>query len=170
MPRHYRTTRTGSKPRYLWVPARDVENAVVATMVQTADLLAAVLNDAARETGPGMVIERVIGSITVASQVVGSGGDFALGIIVAPEAGFASIPAPLSEINDYLVWVSGRFPTGANEQSAGVFQADELTYQFDVRSRRRLRSVGDEVRGVVSNLNSTSMIFSIATRILLRVT
>jgi len=165
-----RVVRSGSKPRYVWLPARDNENAVASATVQSSDLLAAYIGDAGRNTGPGMVLERVLGSLTVESQTTGTGGDFTMGIIVAPEGGFGAIPSPSAEINDYLVWISGRFPSGANEQAAGVFQPDQMTYQFDVRSRRRLRSIGDGCFGIVQNLNSTSMLWTLNTRILMRVT
>jgi len=172
MPRHYRNTGRsgGSRPRYVWVPARDNENAVVSATVQTDDLLANYNVDAGREIGPGFVIERILGTMQVASQVDGSGGDFTAGLLVVPEGSLGAFPDPSAEINDYLVWISGMFTTGVNEQSAGVFQPDELLYTFDVRSRRRIRSMGDECRFFVRNPNSTSMLFTINTRILLRVT
>ncbi len=163
------TRRTGPRPRYSWVPARDNENTVVSGQVVSTDLLDRYRLDSLREPGPGMVVERIIGSLTVASQVTGSGGDFTMGISVAPEGGWSSAPNPSDEIQDWLLWLSGRFPTGANEQSAGVFQPDEMTYQFDVRARRRLRGMADEVLAVVRNPNSTSMIWTLNTRILLRV-
>ncbi len=164
-----RMVRTGQKPRYMWLPARDVENTTQSTTSQSTDLLLAMNADGGRFTAPGMVIERVLGSLTVESQVVGTGGDFAFGIIVAPEGGFSAVPQPQSEINDYLVWISGLFPSGANEQAAGVFQADQLVYQFDVRSRRRLRSVGDGAFGLMQNPNSTTVLWSLHTRILVRI-
>jgi len=168
MPRHY-TRGSGAKPRYLWVPARDVENTVASGIGQSDDLLTAYVTDALRETGPHMTIERIIGSLTVESQVDGSGGDFTMGITVAPEGSFGTIPSPSTEIHNWMVWLSGRFSSGVNEQSAGVFQPDQLTYQFDVRARRKFRMVGEEVRAEVQNNNSTSMLWSLNTRILLRI-
>jgi len=172
MPRHFRTnmSRSGSKPRYVWVPARDVENAVAASTVQTDDFLANYNVDAGREVGPGFVIERILGNFQVESQTTGTGGDFTAGLLVVPEGSLGAFPDPTAEINDYLVWITGFFPSGANEQAAGVFQPDQAEYKFDVRSRRRIRSMGDECRWFVRNANSTTMVFSINTRILLRVT
>jgi len=164
------TRRSGARPRYVWVPARDVENTVVSGITNSVDLLGNYLVDSGRETGPGMVIERILGSLTVESQVVGSGGDFVMGIRTQPEGGVTSSPSPDIEIHDWLVWVSGRFPTGANEQAAGVFQADQMTYQFDVRSRRKLHAMGDEVVATITNRNSDSMLWTLNTRILMRVT
>jgi len=165
-----RFVRSGPKPRYVWVPARDVENTVSSGRVVSIDLLGVYASDALRETGPGMVVERIIGSLTVESTTVGTGGDFSMGLAVTPEGGFGSTPGVATEIVDWLAWVSGRFPSGANEQAAGVFQADQMTYQFDVRSRRRLRSIGDELLAVVENNNSTVMLWTLQTRTLMRVT
>ncbi len=166
-----RMARTGPRPRYVWVPHNDPDNALGAGLtVQTDDLLSAYVTDALRETGPGMVVERILGSITIASQVVGSGGQFTLGISVAPESSWASIPRPQTEVHDWLVWVSGEFSQNAMESASGIFTPNTLTYQFDVRSRRRLRSMGDEVRGVLQNEDETLAIFSLQTRILMRVT
>jgi len=169
MVRHFSRSRTGTCPRYAWVPARDVENTVVSSLTNSVDLLANYVADAGRETGPGYTIERILGSITVESQVNGSGGDFIMAIRTQPEGGLTSTPAPDTEVHDWLVWISGRFSSGVNEQAAGVFQPDQLTYQFDVRSRRRLRGMGDEVVATVVNRNATSMLWSINTRILVRV-
>jgi len=102
-----RMVRSGSRPRYVWVPARDAENTTQSTTSQSVDLLGNYLVDAGRAVGPGMVVERILGSLTVESQVVGTGADFAFGILVGPEGGFATLPDPLLEINDYLVWLSG---------------------------------------------------------------
>ncbi len=171
MPRHYNTGRArGPRPRYVWVPGRIVEDVATAATVQTTDVLANYNVDAGREVGPGMVIERIIGSMQVESIVTGSGGDFAAGLLVVPEGSLGSFPDPQTEINDYLVWIGGFFPSGANEQAAGTFQPDQWEYRFDVRSRRRIRSMGDEVRWFVRNPNSTGRLFNIQTRILLRVT
>jgi len=161
--------RSGPRPRYAWVPARDPENTVASSRAVSIDLLGAYLTDSGRDTGAGMVIERIIGSLTVESQTNGSGGDFAMGITWAPEGGHGTSPVPQSQVWDWLVWVSGNFPSGVNEQAAGVFQPDQMVYQFDVRSRRRLRAIGDEVRAVVQNPNATSMLWTLQTRILLRV-
>jgi len=168
MPR--RMVRTGSRPRYVWIPARDAENTTQSTTSQSIDLLGNYLVDAGRAIGPGMVVERILGSLTIETQVVGTGADFIFGIIVAPEGGFATLPDPSLEINDYLVWLSGNAPSGVNEQAAGVFQPDQTTMQFDVRSRRRLRSVGDAVFGLFRNPNSTTILWTLNTRILVRVT
>ncbi len=165
-----RQIRTGPKPRYVWVPGRDVENTTSSGTSVTTDLLATYASDAARSTGPGMVIERILLTMIVESQTVGTGGDFTAGLLLAPEGGFLSTPQPETEINDYLVYIMGLFPSGVNEQAAGVFQADQAVYMADVKSRRRLRSMGDQVLGIVRNSNSTSMLWTIKTRILLRVT
>jgi len=170
MPRHYGTRgRTGPRPRYLWVPARDVENTVASAIGQSDDLLGAYVADAARETGPHMTIERIIGTLTVEASTVGSGGDFTMGITMAPEGGFASVPAPQTEIHDWMVWVSGLFSDEASETAAGVFTAAQLVYKFDVRSRRRLRSIGEEIRAEVQNANAATLLWSLATRTLVRI-
>jgi len=165
-----RMVRSGSRPRYVWIPARDAENTTQSTTSQSIDLLGNYLVDAGRAVGPGMVVERILGSLTVESQVVGSGADFVFGILVGPEGGFATLPDPSLEIYDYLVWVSGQAPADANEQAAGVFQANQSTMQFDVKSRRRLRGIGDGVFGLFRNPNSTTILWTLKTRILLRVT
>jgi len=122
MPRHYRNQRnSGNRPRYVWVPGRDVENSVAATTVQTIDFLGNYNIDAGREVGPGFVVERILGNFQVESQTVGTGGDFIAGLLVVPEGSLAAFPDPAVEINDYLVWIAGFFPSGANEQAAGVF-------------------------------------------------
>jgi len=169
MPR--RMVRTGSRPRYVWVPFMQDFIALGGTGVAgTTDLLAAYVTDALRETGPGMVIERVIGSVTTASQVVGVGGQFTLGLGVAPEGGWSSAPRPQTEINDWLVWVSGDFSQNAIESAAGTFTPKTQTFHFDVRARRRLRAIGDEVLGIAQSESETLSIFSLQTRILMRVT
>jgi len=169
MPRHYTRGRTGSKPRYVWVPARDVENAIASGLSQSTDLLAEYPNQALRETGPHMTIERIIGSLIVESQTNGSGGDFQMGITMAPPGGFGGAPNPVTELHDWMVWLSGMFSSGVNEQAAGVFQPDQTVYQFDVRTRRKLRSVGDEIRAEVNNSNSTSLLWSLNIRTLIRI-
>ena len=62
MARHYgkRGMVRASKPRYVWVPAQTTEAGVTSGVTSSADLLAAYVSDAAREIGPGFVIERVI--------------------------------------------------------------------------------------------------------------
>jgi len=169
MPRNRNVVRSGSRPRYVWVPARDVENTTIATTTQSIDLLGNYLNDAGRATGPGMVVERILGSLIVEASTIGSGGDFAFGIITAPEGGFATLPDPIAEINDYLVWISGVCSDEASETAAGVFHAKQLVYQFDVRSRRKLHSIGDGVFGLFRNANAVTMLWSVNTRILMRV-
>jgi len=164
--------RRGPRPRYVWVPGRDVENSIASGTDQTADLLANYVTDTGRQTGPGFVIERILGSLIVESQTNGSGGDFALGITTVVDGGFVAGGAPdvQADMHDWLVWISGGFSSGVNEQAAGVFQPDQWVYRFDVKARRRLRATRDEVRGVMRNPNSTSLLWSLQTRILMRVT
>ncbi len=171
MPRHTgRRMVRGSKPRYVWVPGRDNENATVSSVGITGDLLTAYVADAARETGPGMVIERQIGWLQVESQVTGSGGDFAFGIMLGPEGGIAQNPLVQSEIENWIVTILGAFPSGANEQAAGVFQPDQAEYKWDVKTRRRFDKMGQEMIGFFHNPNSTSCLWSVQTRTLVRVT
>ena len=166
-----RMVRTGPKPRYVWVPGFDLNNALAGSArVTTGDLLAVYLTDSSRDTGPGMVIERILGSISIASQVVNSGGQFTLGLSVANEGSWGSVPSPSLEIHDWIVWLSGDYSQNAQEGAIGIFTPKLKTYNFDVRSRRRLRAIGDEVIGVIENLDETLVIYSIQTRILMRVT
>jgi len=167
-----RTIRTGPRPRYAWAPGYDFNNAgATSGLNQSTDLLNSYVTDAQRETGPGMVIERILGSFTVASQVVGVGGAFTLGLIVSPEGGHTTPPLPQTEIADWLVWLSGEIPQTSIESSAAAFTPLMKTYTFDVRVRRRLRAMGDEVRAVVENSEEApTWLWTIQTRILLRVT
>ena len=168
-----RTIRSGPKPRYAWVPAQDLNNAIAdGSITSSIDLLGNYLGDTNRDVGPGMVIERIIGSLGVVSQTVGVGASFIMGLLLVPEGGLASTPNPGTEINDYLLWISGFVPQTAHETGpAGTFTPERALYQFDVRVRRRIRSVGDEVRGFYSNPSEGIIpLVSWNTRILLRVT
>jgi len=169
MPKHYNRG-PSVKARYAWVPTRDVENAVVSGVQTSADLLGAYNSDVGRETGPGFVVERVIGSIIVTPTTIGDSGDWSMGISTAPEGAWFSIPSPDTEIHNWLVWMSGLFGGGGDSEfAAGSFEKGQRVYQFDVRARRKLHAVGDEVRAVVVNRNGDSMTWSLNTRILLRV-
>ena len=166
-----RRMRSGPRPRYVWVPGRVEDVALGAGLIQTADMIAVYATDALREVGPGMVIERILGSLTIASQDPGMGGQFTMGISLVSEGGWAATPNPELEIVDWLVWLSGDYSRNTIESSPGTFTPVAKNYQFDVRARRRIRAIGDEVRGVLQNPTSETLaIFSLQTRTLIRVT
>ena len=172
MPRHFGNRRmaSGSKPRYAWVPALVSDSGVSGGTTSSPDLLAAYLSDSGRDTGPGMVIERVIGTFVLTSQTIGVASAFTIGLLVVPEGGLASNPNVDTEINSYLWWHGDQVPKEAHETAAGVFVTGQLRLNFDVRSRRRLSSMGDELRMIVDSAATPGFNFSMFTRTLLRVT
>jgi len=171
MVRHFGRGRTqGTRARYAWVPHRDVENATVSGTDFSADLLSLYLTDSGRDIGPGFVVERILGSMIVTPTTIGDSGDFTFGISTCPEGAWLSTPSPDTEIHNWLVWQSGLFGGGGDSEfAAGSFEKGQRIYQFDVRSRRKLTAMGDEVRCVFANRNGDSVTWSLNTRILLRV-
>ena len=90
MPRHTRMAR-GPRPRYTWVPGDDQANATAATSInQSVDLLGNYLNDSGRDTGPGMVIERIMGTLVVEPGAVNTLNPFMCGLLVTTEGGIAN--------------------------------------------------------------------------------
>ena len=168
MPRHTRMTRSGPRPRYAWVPGVIPLSGVSGGVATTADLIANYLIDAGRDTGPGMVIERVLGNIVVNSQTLGVTSQWEAGLIVVPEGGRASSPALDIEVEPWLWWHGDMAPTDTYEISDLVFIKGQLRINFDVKSRRRLAGMGDELRMVVKSVASPGIDFAVHTRTLLR--
>ena len=152
----------------MWVPGDAQELAATAQTIQSADLLGNYLSNSNRETGPGMTIERIVGTISFNSLTVGSDSNFSCGLLVVPEGSLSALPLPRTESALWLWWYGGLALANANEQSAGVFQADVTQVMFDVRSRRRLTGMGDELRFVLQSGSSVGLLLSIHIRTLLR--
>jgi len=170
MVRHMR--RAGPKPRYVWVPGNDqgVTTAAASTGA-SADLLANYLNDAQRDTGPGMVVERIIGSFTVTPPAPALQDAFMAGLMVVPEGGLTSRPAAKTEIARFLWYIADETRIDASETAATVFGPTQNKYYFDVSSRQRLVNMGDELQLMFQNDTAEDILtWSIYTRTLLRVT
>jgi len=157
------------RPRYVWVPGSDVENAALLTSTNIGDdLLANYQGDVGRDTGPGFVIERVIGNLELRG-VAGTLQEFAFGLLVTDEAQ-ANVPNPADEVAAWMYFTNGNATPSASEFATGSFVVDITRREFDVHGRRRLMNVGDELSPVFQNLSSATLTWSIFTRILLRVT
>ena len=153
----------------MWVPGDAQELTATASNTQSGDLLANYLTDAGRDIGPGMTIERVVGSIQFESLVTGSDSNFSCGLLVVPEGGLTSFPASRTEVASWLWWFGGLATSAGNEQAAGVFQPLSERIQFDVKARRRFTGMGDELRFMLQSGSSVGLLLSIHVRTLIRV-
>ncbi len=172
MPTRTKTVRqTRRAPvRYAWCPASDRENTLAVGTTQSADLLASMGTDMGRETAPGMVIERIIGNLTIDGATAADEAEWTAGIRVKNEGeATASLPILDTEIGRWLWWNGGKV-AGADEIAAGVFKTKVFRYEFDVHGRWRLDDVGDELVMVIINHSSeASIIWNLWTRTLLRI-
>jgi len=174
-PRRTNFVRRGTPPRYVWVPGNDqLQTTAGATTEVSTDLISNYMSDSGRETGPGYVIERVIGLLRVVSDVTNtdvSGIPFMCGLAVTREGETSTPVIPKVEIGRFLWYLQDETPTGADEISAGVFKPKNALYQFDVHGRWRFRNMADELTLVMQNDSGEDGItWSIYTRTLLRVT
>jgi len=162
----------GPKPRYVWVPGNDqAEVTGAASLESSDDLLANFFGDSGRETGPGMVIEKIFGTLIVESGTVNSLLPFMCGLQLFGEGGVGGGISPKTEIGRFLWFMQGECAIGADEVAAGVFIPKRETFQFVVKSRARLIDMGQELRLQMQNDSvDQSLTWSIYTRTLLRVT
>ncbi len=162
----------GPKPRYVWVPGNDqAQTTAAASSEMSADLLANYFSDSGRDTGPGMVIERIIGMLIIRSTNVNEGSPFMCGLQVVGEGITALAITPKVEIGRFLWYLASECSLEANEVAAGTFISRRTFYPFEVHSRARLNNIGDEMRLAMQNDAADQVIqWAIYTRTLLRVT
>ena len=168
--RNFSKRSSGPRPRYVWVPGTNGDQGVSAGLTSSADLLGNYFADTGREVGPGMVIERIVGNVIVESQTAGTGSNYFLGLSLVDEGGWGSTPQPETEIIDLLWWWGSETNQGSTEIFAGTFRPIQTFIHFDVKSRRRIRSVGEEMRMILESSAAPGFNVVIATRTLLRVT
>ena len=170
MVRHIR--RNGPRPRYAWVPGDNQQQATgAASRANSVDLLLNYAIDAGRDIGPGMVIERVIGTLIVEPAAVNTLLPFMAGLMVVPEGSLAALPLVKTEITRFLWWHADECSIGADEVAVGTFIPKQSTFHFDVSSRQRMLNMGDELRLIMQNDAVDQVItWSVYTRTLLRVT
>jgi len=166
--RRRRQTR-GPRPRYVWLPASDRENVLAAgTTAASADLLAAMVADMSIEPTPGMVIERIIGTLSV--QPAGIDQGITAGIRVVEEGSTALLVTLDTEVARWLWWYGTALRQEVYEHSAGVFRFAWESVPFDVHGRWRLQNVGDELRLTLINHDAESAItWSLWSRTLVRI-
>ncbi len=159
--------------RYAWLPSRQ---SIVATgsgvTTSGVDLLAAMNADMGREPAPGMVIERIIGQLSVrATAETASSIPITCGIRLVEEGSTALLVTLDTEVARWLWWYGTMVNDDVAEQSAGVFRPVWGTHiPFDVHGRWRLTNVGDELRFTIANHDAEdAILWSLWTRTLVRI-
>ncbi len=128
--------------------------------------------DMGRETAPGMVIERIIGTLSVrAASENASNVPYTAAIRVVPEGDTGLTLVPDTEIGRWLWWYGTQLTTLATESAAGVFRAMwDAPVTFDVHGRWKLDNVSDTLRFMLVNHDAEDdLIWSLWTRTLLRI-
>jgi len=164
-------TRSGTPSRYVWVPGdTQIETTPANSLESSADLLVNYFNDSGRVTGPGMVIERIFGTLIVQTAVVNSVSPFMCGLQMVREDDTAVRISPKTEIGRFLWWMADECPIEASEVAAGVFIPKRAVYHFEVHSRAKLTSMAEGMRLQMQNDDGENVLtWSIYTRTLLRV-
>jgi len=159
--------------RYAWLPSSSrINSLAAATTVGSVDLLAAMNNDMGREPAPGMVIERIIGNLSLRlTAETASSAPITCGIRLVEEGSTALLVTLDTEIARWLWWYGTMIIDDVAEQSAGVFRPVWKTHiPFDVHGRWRLTNVGDELRFTMINHDAEdAILWSLWTRTLVRI-
>jgi len=172
MPRMVRQSRGFVKRapvRYAWCPAslRDVPVSG-GTTVLSADLLATMVTDMGRETAPGMVVERIIGTLVVSASLATEFVNWTAGIRVIDEGQNTPLTVD-TEIGRWLWW-SGGLAAGGSQTGTTTFRPIFYRHEFDVHGRWRLDDVGDQLKmSIINHEAEDDLLFSLWTRTLLRI-
>jgi len=159
----------GPRRKLLWVPHSEPEStSTIGAVDTTGDMLAAFLADVGAETRPGMTIMRIVGVLSVRNPAITNiqaRWTFALKLM---QENATSFPLPESEIEDFLYWTGGTDGPMGTEVATDVFAQPDRRIEFDVRSRRKLSGVGNEMIGLMQTPSGGQVVtWSIQTRTLI---
>ena len=165
------TTRTRTRtPRRIksWADVEHRNEALGANGKELSNLLVDYYTARGQTSAPGATVMRIIGSVTVKSNVASGQVDVHFGIkVVDKDFSSASIPVPYLEQSSWL-WTERIIDTNLMSFDGTNGAVNRHRIALDVGSRRRLHAADDRLMFYIFNSDATNAIaYSYDLRILL---
>jgi len=154
-------SRRGPKPRYMWM---DRQNAAETTVVAAGQALADLLGDVDPDNIRGVTVVRMILKIMIRSAAINSTFEWNQGVIPVTRDGFAAgaVPDPGVDQSAWYMQDAGSARSGANVSDGTQYQ------EYDIRTARRIVDRDTVLLHVITNNGGASLLFSLASRLLVR--
>jgi len=154
-------SRPGPRRKTRWVD-EEIDMTFTSTIQLNQDLTANIIDS----DKPGMTLIRMIGYLQFVMVVQSTGGILSMGITPANQDALAAGALPDAEVDvDQPGWLwRAQRNVFLNQSAAGM--QDQVNVEFDLRSRRKLTSTGDNIVFVatyvgLNNVNLDGMIRSL---------